>query len=198
MLVPVVAWPSYAVSRRWAARAADLCCATSVLVYYLVMMLDKAMSGTGVPSAIEFRLDPTSGVPTYLQIVQQVEHALRLGYLKPGDQLPKVREVVAGLAINPNTVLKAYRDLEYKGLASGRPGRGTFIDASLGDATLPVLADLRSGLRKWLAKADAAGLDEDGIVALVTSTLRDFSERSDPDAARADGTQRPGTKAAIA
>ena len=46
-------------------------------------------------SAIEFRLDPASGVPTYLQLVQQVEHALRLGYLKPGDQLPKVRDVVA-------------------------------------------------------------------------------------------------------
>ena len=73
-------------------------------------------------SPIEFRLDATSGVPTYLQLVQQVEHALRLGYLKPGDQLPKVRDVVASLAINPNTVLKAYRDLEGKGLAAG-PGR---------------------------------------------------------------------------
>ena len=60
-------------------------------------------------SPIEFRLDPSSGVPTYLQLVQQVEHALRLGYLKPGDQLPKVRDVVANLTINPNTVLKAYK-----------------------------------------------------------------------------------------
>ena len=74
-------------------------------------------------SPIEFRLDAASGVPTYLQLVQQVEHALRLGYLKPGDQLPKVRDVVASLAINPNTVLKAYRDLEGKGLAAGGPGR---------------------------------------------------------------------------
>ena len=74
-------------------------------------------------SPIEFRLDATSGVPTYLQLVQQVEHALRLGYLKPGDQLPKVRDVVASLAINPNTVLKAYRDLEGKGLAAAGPGR---------------------------------------------------------------------------
>jgi hypothetical protein len=76
--------------------------------------------GTARPgSPVEFRLDPSSGVPTYLQLVQQVEHALRLGYLKPGDQLPKVRDVVASLAINPNTVLKAYRDLEIKGLAAG-------------------------------------------------------------------------------
>jgi GntR family transcriptional regulator len=152
------------------------------------MTLDKEMNG-GSRSPIEFRLDPSSGVPTYLQIVQQVEHALRLGYLEPGDQLPKVREVVASLAINPNTVLKAYRDLEHKGLASGRPGRGTFIDASLGDATLPALADLRRSLRKWLAKADDAGLDEDGVVALVTSTLRDFSERRDMQDVRGDQTK---------
>ena len=75
-------------------------------------------------SPIEFRLDPASGVPTYLQLVQQVEHALRLGYLKPGDQLPKVRDVVASLAINPNTVLKAYRELEIEGPGgrAARPG----------------------------------------------------------------------------
>jgi len=130
---------------------------------------------------MEFRLDPASGVPTYLQLVQQVEQALRLGYLKPGDQLPKVREVVAALAINPNTVLKAYRELEHKGLAAGRPGRGTFVEASLGEPTLPALTDLRRGLKTWLAKADAAGLDDDGIVALVTSTMRDFRQRRPDD-----------------
>ena len=127
-------------------------------------------------SPIAFRLDPTSGVPTYLQLVQQVEHALRLGYLKPGDQLPKVRDAVASLAINPNTVLKAYRDLETKGLASGRPGQGTFIRATLSRVALPELAELRRSLLVWLATAGAAGLDEDGIVALVTSALRDFRE----------------------
>ena len=128
-------------------------------------------------SPIEFRLDPTSGVPTYLQLVQQVEHALRLGYLKPGDQLPKVRDVVASLAINPNTVLKAYRDLEGKGLAAGRPGQGTFVQAALSQIALPELARLRKALLGWLAAADAAGLDENGMVALFTSALRDFHER---------------------
>ena len=92
---------------------------------------DGRAGGRRPQSPIEFRLDPTSGVPTYLQLVQQVEQALRLGYLKPGDQLPRVREVVASLAINPNTVLKAYRELETKGLATGRPGQGTFIQATL-------------------------------------------------------------------
>jgi DNA-binding transcriptional regulator YhcF (GntR family) len=96
--------------------------------------------------------------PTTLQLVQQVEHALRLGYLKPGDQLPKVRDVVAELAINPNTVLKAYRELETKGLAVGRPGQGTFIQATLSQVALPELAALRRALLGWLATADAAGL----------------------------------------
>ena len=125
-------------------------------------------------SPIEFRLDPSSGVPTYLQLVQQVEHALRLGYLKPGDQLPKVRDVVAALTINPNTVLKAYKELETKGLAAGRPGQGTFIQATLSQVTLPELGVLRRSMLGWLATAEAAGLDEDGIVAVFTSVLRDF------------------------
>ena len=131
----------------------------------------------GPSSPIEFRLDPASGVPTYLQLVQQVEHALRLGYLKPGDQLPKVRDVVASLAINPNTVLKAYRELETKGLTAGRPGQGTFIQATLGQVALPELAGLHKSLLGWLTTADAAGLDEDGIVALFASALRDFYKR---------------------
>jgi GntR family transcriptional regulator len=135
-----------------------------------------AGGGRGSGSPIEFRLDTGSGVPTYLQLVQQVEHALRLGYLKPGDQLPKVRDVVSSLAINPNTVLKAYRELETKGLAAGRPGQGTFVQATLSQIALPELSTLRRSLLGWLSTADAAGLDEDGIVALFTSALRDFHE----------------------
>ena len=133
-------------------------------------------AASGPVSPIEFRLDPASGVPTYLQLVQQVEHALRLGYLKPGDQLPKVRDVVAALAINPNTVLKAYRELETKGLTTGRPGQGTFIQATVSHVALPELTGLRRSLLRWLATADAAGLDHDGIVALFTSVARDFRE----------------------
>ena len=128
----------------------------------------------GPASPVDFRLNAASGVPTYLQLVQQVEHGLRLGYLQPGDQLPKVRDVVASLAINPNTVLKAYRELETKGLATGRPGQGTFIQATLSQVALPELTGLRHSLLGWLATADTAGLDEDGIVALFTSALREF------------------------
>src|ERR1700749_3380408 len=118
------------------------------------MDIDKGISAEPRPPAgvspIEFRLDPSSGVPTYLQLVHQVEHALRLGYLKPGDQLAKVRDVVAALAINPNTVLKAYRDLETKGLAAGRPGQGTFTQATLSQVALPELAELSPSLSGWL------------------------------------------------
>src|SRR5947208_4451273 len=93
---------------------------------------DGLPAAQGSASPVEFRLDSTSGVPTYLQLVQQVEHALRLGYLEPGDQLPRVRDVVGSLAINPNTVLKAYRQLEQKGLVAGRRGQGTFVVGGLG------------------------------------------------------------------
>ena len=144
------------------------------------MPVDKDDSEVAVPrrvSPIEFRLDLASGVPTYLQLVHQVEHALRLDYLAPGDQLPKVRDVVAELVINPNTVLKAYRELETKGLAVGRPGQGTFIVATLGQVALPELAALRRSLVSWVAAADSAGLDEDGIAALVANVLGDFRER---------------------
>jgi GntR family transcriptional regulator len=149
----------------------------------------------GSASPIEFRLDGASGVPTYLQLVHQVEHALRLGYLKPGDQLPKVRDVVSLLAINPNTVLKAYRELEHKGLAAGRPGQGTFVEASLDQVALPELTVLRRSLLGWLATADAAGLDEDGIVALFTSALRDFHERGGPSGGRRGATTEGGGRA---
>src|SRR6202142_4319604 len=145
------------------------------------MTIDKGDSESagraGPVSPIEFRLDPASGVPTYLQLVHQVEHALRLGSLEPGDQLPKVRDVVASLAINPNTVSKAYRELETKGLIVGRPGQGTFIQATLSQVALPELTGLRRSLHGWLTKADTSGLDQDGIVALFTSVLRDFYER---------------------
>ncbi len=129
-------------------------------------------------------------MPTYLQLVHQVEHALRLGYLTPGDQLPKVRDVVATLAINPNTVLKAYKELETKGLTVGRPGQGTFVQATLSQIALPELTELRRALLGWLTAAVSAGLDEDGIVALITSALRDFHDRRGGSPARggaADG-----------
>jgi GntR family transcriptional regulator len=121
---------------------------------------------------IEFSLDGRSGVSPYLQVVQQVRHALRLGLLREGDQLPTVKDVVARLAINPNTVLKAYRELERDGLVAARPGVGTFVTRSLTDSSLAAHGPLRRDLARWLAKARLAGLDEESIEALFTSTFR--------------------------
>jgi GntR family transcriptional regulator len=150
----------------------------------------------GPASPIDFLLDPASGVPTYLQLVHQVENALRLGYLKPGDQLPKVRDAVASLAINPNTVLKAYKELETKGLAAGRPGQGTFIEATLSQIALPELTGLRRSLIAWLTAAEAAGLDENGIAALVTSALREVRGRPVGPGDRAGSAEEKATGAA--
>jgi GntR family transcriptional regulator len=141
------------------------------------MVLDKEIGGPSEVSPIEFRLDPSSGVPTYLQIVQQVEQALRLGYLVTGDRLPKVKEVVASLAINPNTVLKAYRDLEHKGLAAGRPGQGTFIEGTLEVVPAKDQRALKRRLTRWLTEAVQAGLDEEGIAALFASALHDLRKQ---------------------
>jgi GntR family transcriptional regulator len=137
------------------------------------MEIDKGLSG----SPIEFRLEVGSGVPTYLQLVQQVERALRLGYLKTGDRLPKVKDVVATLAINPNTVLKAYRDLEHKGLAAGRPGQGTFVVGELAVVPRADQQALGRKLSRWLEEALATGLDEAAIAALFTTTLHDVTRR---------------------
>jgi GntR family transcriptional regulator len=121
---------------------------------------------------IQFRIDTHSGVAPYQQLVQQVRHALRLGLLEEGDQLPTVKEVVGQVAINPNTVLKAYRELEHEGLVTGRPGRGTFVTGTLADGSLAAHQALRNDLVRWLDKARRAGLDDDSIDALFQTTFR--------------------------
>ena len=127
---------------------------------------------------IEFHLDGRSGVSPYQQIVQQVRNALRLGLLREGDQLPTVKDVVAALAINPNTVLKAYRELEHEGLVQARPGRGTFVTRTLTDNTLAAHGPLRQDLRRWLTKARKAGLDDESIEALFLTTFRSAARRT--------------------
>jgi GntR family transcriptional regulator len=126
---------------------------------------------------MEFHLDQRSGLPMYLQIVQQVKEALRLGLLDVGDQLPTVKEVVSVLAINPNTVAKAYRELEHEGLVSARPGRGTFISSTLIASSLEHHEALRRSLLAWLREAERAGIDEESILALINSTVREALDR---------------------
>ncbi len=126
---------------------------------------------------IEFQLDTASGVATYMQLVQQVRQALRLGLLVPGDQLPTAQQVVAKLAINPNTVLKAYRDLEREGLVRARPGQGTFVVGSLPRSDPKVQARFVASMSTWLRSARLAGLGPDDIEAIFRNAFRNcFAE----------------------
>ncbi len=124
---------------------------------------------------LDFHLDAATGQAPYLQLVQQVKQALRLGWLQPGDKLPTVHEVAASVAINPNTVLRAYRELEREGLAVGRPGQGTFIQRSLSQVSPSAYGTLRRRLERWMVAAREAGLDDDGIMDVVRATMRSAS-----------------------
>jgi GntR family transcriptional regulator len=126
---------------------------------------------------IEFHLDSRSGVAPYQQLIQQVRQALRLGLLREGEQLPTVKDVVGRLAINPNTVLKAYRELEYAGLVAARPGVGTFVTGTLGGGSMAAHGPLRQDLQRWLAKARRAGLGDESIEALFQNTFRASAEQ---------------------
>jgi GntR family transcriptional regulator len=121
---------------------------------------------------MEFRVDTSSGVSPYRQIVEQVRHALRLGLLQVGDQLPTVREVVAMVAVNPNTVSKAYRELELEGLVEGKAGVGTFVTRTLAGPSLSAHGELRRTLIVWLESASRAGLDDASISALFVDAVR--------------------------
>lgn len=142
------------------------------------MSIDKSkiLTSRSTGTTISFSLDLPSGIPTYLQLVQQVEAALSLGYIVEGDQLPTVKEVVSSIAINPNTVLKAYRELESRGIAAGRPGIGTFIVASPRVITSNKMATLRKSLISgWLRDAKRAGLSDEAIVALFNSAMGEIA-----------------------
>ncbi|PRY42184.1 GntR family transcriptional regulator [Umezawaea tangerina] len=120
---------------------------------------------------IEFRIDRRSGVAAYLQLVHQTKQALRLGLLRPGDRLPTAKEVMTATAMNPNTVLKAYRELEREGLVEGRRGLGTFVVRTLARPGATDDGPLREGLAGWLAGADAGGLEREDVEALVKAVL---------------------------
>ncbi|MHA5052323.1 GntR family transcriptional regulator [Streptomyces sp. SD15] len=139
---------------------------------------------------VEYRIDRRSGVATYVQIVQQTKQALRLGLLEPGDKLPTAREVVEATAINPNTVLKAYRELEREGLVEARRGLGTFVKRSLG--TTSADSPLRAELDAWASRAREAGLQRDDVAALFTAVLDErFAVLDEQFTAERPGTAHP-------
>lgn len=139
---------------------------------------------------IDFVLDGRSRVATYMQLVLQVKQALRVGLLQPGDRLPRVREVAQALAINPNTVHKAYRELELEGLAEGRPGVGTFVVDTLGGSSLADQVELREELVAWLRRAREAGLSREDIAALVDTAMRTDFQPPSPQAIAEAASER--------
>ncbi|MFE9450468.1 GntR family transcriptional regulator [Streptomyces sp. NPDC006739] len=140
---------------------------------------------------VEYRIDRHNGVATYVQIVQQTKQALRLGLLRPGDKLPTAREVVEITAINPNTVLKAYRELEREGLVEARRGLGTFVRRTLGSAAAD--SPMRAELEAWAQRARSAGMDRDDVAALFTAVLEQhFADRVPDEAAGRFGQQLQG------
>jgi GntR family transcriptional regulator len=139
---------------------------------------------------IEYRIDRGCGIPAYVQIVEQTERALRMGTLRVGDKLPTAREVVAATAINPNTVLRAYRDMEQAGLVELRRGLGTFVTRSLARPGAEDDSPLRADLTAWTARARAAGLERADILALVTATLDAYDNEQD----RQQHPGRPGAE----
>ena len=121
---------------------------------------------------IDFHLNSRSGVAPYLQLIRQVRQALRLGLLREGDQLPTVKDVAGSLAINPNTVLKAYRQLEHEGLASAKPGVGTFETKTVSDESVAAHQRLSMELSGWIGRAQRAGLDFEDMEALFQRASR--------------------------
>ena len=114
------------------------------------------------------RPNPSLGVPIYLQLMEQVKHAIETGALRPGEQLPGIRPLAEELVINPNTVAKAYRELEHEGLVEGRRGMGTFITASLATDAARADAPLRQDLDQWMSRAVDEGLSVDEVDAIYT------------------------------
>jgi GntR family transcriptional regulator len=121
--------------------------------------------------SISFQLNPESGVPAYLQLAQQVRQAIRMGVLDVGDKLPTVKEVVAEVAINPNTVMKAYWQLEHEGLVEGRQGVGTFVSRRPSGPPPGVQTKLAKSLDRWVQSARAEGLDDESIESLLRTML---------------------------
>lgn len=126
---------------------------------------------------MDYRIERHNGVAPYQQIIQQTKQALRLGQLVPGDMLPSASAVVAATAVNPNTVLKAYRELEREGLVDTRQGRGTFVRASLAQPGTQAGSPLRDELRVWMATARAGGLEREDVAALLAAELDVFFPR---------------------
>lgn len=118
-----------------------------------------------------FRINPHSGVPLYLQLIEQVRHAIESGALRPGDQLPGIRKVAEDMVMNPNTVAKAYREMEHAGLIVLRHGSGAFIADHHAAVQTRAIQKARTVVQRAVTALRDMGLDEGAIRRLVDSEL---------------------------
>ena len=122
-----------------------------------------------------FRIDPRSGVPLYLQLIEQVRHAIEIGALRAGDQLPGMRKLAEELVMNPNTVAKAYREMEHAGLIELRHGAGAFVTGGRA-VSPPGIQKGRAITRRAVTTLRGLGLDPGAIRRLVESELAETDE----------------------
>jgi GntR family transcriptional regulator len=119
-----------------------------------------------------FKPNPSSGVPIYLQLMEQVKHAIETGALRPGDQLPGIRKVAEDLVINPNTVAKAYRELEHDGVIELRQGTGAFVvEHRRAQMLSERLGSAQSIIKRAVGQLKGMGLAEEEMRRLFEAEL---------------------------
>ena len=124
-----------------------------------------------------FRSNPASGVPVYLQLIEQVKHAIDVGALRPGDQLPAIRRVAEELVINPNTVAKAYRDLEHEGFIELKQGTGAFVAENGRTRRVEHIKAAQPVLRGAIDRLVTAGLNVEEIRRLFEAEMLRLGEK---------------------
>lgn len=120
-----------------------------------------------------FRINPSSGIPVYLQLMEQVKHAVETGALRPGDQLPAIRKLAGDLVINPNTVVRAYRELVHEKIVELKQGSGAFISESVAGQTNEIRRG-RKIVQSSMEKLRSLGLSEEEIRRMVENELTAF------------------------
>jgi GntR family transcriptional regulator len=117
-----------------------------------------------------FRLNPSSGIPLYLQLMEQVKHAVETGALREGDQLPVIRKVAEDLVMNPNTVVRAYRELEHEGVIELRHGSGAYIKESAGTRA-KVIHKAQAMVQSMIERLASLGLTEEELRRVFENEL---------------------------
>jgi GntR family transcriptional regulator len=127
-----------------------------------------------------FRPNPASGVPIYLQLMEQVKHAIETGALRPGEQLPGIRPLAEDLVINPNTVAKAYRELEHEGVIELRHGAGAFVSGNAGTKSTDKLRAAQATVVTAIERLRARGVTDDEIRRLFEAELAGLTRTGGP------------------